>query len=199
MPPADAGPIDLSSWFASKTPPAPLELEIGSGKGTFLVQQATKMPHVNYIGIEYARPFWRYASDRCRRRRLQNVKIVRAEACWFVDHYVPDSCLSQVHVYFPDPWPKKRHRKRRLIEYGFLCLLHRKLKPEGLVRITTDHSEYFQSIVHAADRISHLFDPLPFLSTESAQHDELVGTNFERKYRCEGRPLHATILRGRAS
>lgn len=195
LPPWEEGPIDLKAWFGPGGAQLPLELEIGSGKGTFLVNQAAATPQVNYIGIEWARAFWRYAADRCRRHGLSNVRIVRAEAGCFVRNYVPDACLRQVHIYFPDPWPKKRHHKRRLIAQPFLRQLHRVLEPEGLVRIATDHDDYFQWITEHAAAVADLFDRLAFQSPESAGQGELVGTNFERKYRREGRPFHAMVLR----
>ena len=109
-----AGPIDLRAWFGPDLAAMarPLELEIGSGKGTFLVQQATLLPGVNFIGVEWAMQFWKFAADRCRRHELENVRLLRAEAGLFVRCYVPDQCFQQVHIYFPDPWPKTRHHKR---------------------------------------------------------------------------------------
>src|SRR5438552_13502119 len=104
-------PID---WFALFGNDHPVELEIGIGKGTFLLDQARARPEVNFIGIEWARWFWRYASDRIRRAGCTNARTVRAEAGFFLAEHVPDASLSVVHVYFPDPWPKKRHHKRRL-------------------------------------------------------------------------------------
>ncbi|MEX0775366.1 MAG: hypothetical protein WD042_06580 [Phycisphaeraceae bacterium] len=215
LPPWEQGPIDLHGWFAAPSAPLkrgspPLELEIGSGKGTFLVQQAALFPQVDFIGLEWARGFWRFAADRCRRRGLTNVRLVHIEAGLFVRNYVPDACLRQVHIYFPDPWPKKRHHKRRLVQAEFLRELWRVLEdrpvdpppgpPEegglsGCVRIATDHSDYYQWMLDHAAQVADLFEPLPFESPESAGEGEIVGTNFERKYRREGRPFHGMILR----
>jgi len=198
LPPFEGGAIDLRAWFGAPQSEAyqrPIELEIGSGKGTFLVQQATLTPHLNYIGIEWAKAFWRYGADRCRRHGLTNVKLLRAEASFFVRNYVPDSALRQVHVYFPDPWPKARHNKRRLIQAPFLRELYRVLEPQGMVRIATDHADYFAWIEEHAGQVTDLFERLAFESPDSAGEGELVGTNFERKYRREGRPFHGVILR----
>ena len=194
LPPFDQGPIDLAGWFAGAAD-CPLELEIGSGKGTFLVQQAGQTPQVNYIGLEYARSFWRHAADRCRRHGLENVRLVCIDAELFVRRYAPDGCFRQVHVYFPDPWPKKRHHKRRLIQEPFLRQVHRTLQSNGLVRLATDHQDYFQWMCQHADRVADLFERQPFESPRSADQGELAGTNFERKYRREGRPFFAMILR----
>jgi len=198
LPPFADGPIDLAAWFGalgSEAHARPLELEIGSGKGTFLVQQATLTPNINYIGIEWAKAFWRYGADRCRRHGLTNVKMLRAEASFFVRNFVRDSALRQMHIYFPDPWPKARHNKRRLIQGPFLRELHRVLVPHGMVRIATDHEDYFTWIGEHAAQVTDLFERLPFESPDSAGEGELVGTNFERKYRREGRPFHSVILR----
>lgn len=195
LPPWPDGPVDLKRWFGPACSDRPLELEIGSGKGTFLVQQAAQTPRVNYIGLEYARSYWKYAADRCRRRGLENVRLVRVEADFFVRNYVPDACLRQVHIYFPDPWPKKRHHKRRLIQAPFLRELHPRLEARGLVRIATDHDDYFRWMIEQAALVAGLFERLAFESPESAGEGELVGTNFERRYRREGRPFHGMVLR----
>ena len=195
LPPADSGVIDLRSWFPDRA--APLELEIGSGKGTFLANQAAATPGVNYIGIEYAGAFWRYAADRLRRAGLPNVKLLHYEAASFVRQFCGDGVFRQVHIYFPDPWPKKRHHKRRLVQGPFLAQLHRVLEPAGRVRLATDHAEYFAWMQEHVAGVADLFEVLPFDSPASAGEGELVGTNFERKYRREGRSFHAMVLRRR--
>ena len=195
LPPLDSGPLNLQTWFDPQRHGLPLEIEIGSGKGTFLVQQATQVPGVNFLGIEYAKSFWMYAADRCRRHNLVNVRVLHTEAGMFVRNYIPGGCARQVHIYFPDPWPKKRHHKRRLIQEPFLRELHRILEPQGLVRIATDHEDYFAWMREHIARVPELFAQLPFDRPPSAGAGELVGTNFERKYRREGRPFHALILK----
>lgn len=198
LPPYAEGAIDLRGWFGeagSEEYQRPMELEIGSGKGTFLVQQATLTPGINYIGIEWAKAFWKYAADRCRRHQLANVKLLRAEAGFFVRNYVPTGLLRQVHIYFPDPWPKARHNKRRLIQAPFLREVHRALEANGQIRIATDHSDYFAWMGEHAAQVPELFERIEFESPDSAGEGELVGTNFERKYRREGRPFHGMILR----
>ena len=194
LPPAPpSGGIDLRAWFGPELCSNPLELEIGSGKGTFLVTQAAQQKLVNYIGIEWSKPFWRFAADRCRRHGLENVRLVRAEAGAFVRQYVPDACLRQVHIYFPDPWPKTRHNKRRLIQAPFLRDLYRVLETKGSIRIVTDHADYFQWTLDHAAQVADLFATADL--DRSAGPGEIVGTNFERKYQREGRPFHAVILR----
>jgi tRNA (guanine-N7-)-methyltransferase len=177
-----ARPIVWRDMFGNDRP---VELEIGMGKGTFLTDQAQTRPETNFFGIEYARWFWRYASDRLRRNNCLNARTVRAEAGYFLREFVPEESLAAVHIYFPDPWPKKRHQKRRLIQPPFLTQISRVLKPGGGVRIVTDHEEYFQQITQVVKGSA-------LTETESAVGEgEIVGTNFERKYRREGRAFYA--------
>jgi tRNA (guanine-N7-)-methyltransferase len=199
LPPLGATPqasrLDPRLWFPVDRRGLPLELEIGSGKGTFLVQQAERLPEVNFLGVEYAKAFWRYAADRARRRALPNVRLLHADAAVFVAWHAPDAVFRQVHIYFPDPWPKKRHHKRRLIQDEFLRQLHRVLADGGMARLVTDHDGYFAWMADHAARAAGLFERLPFDRPVSAAEGEVVGTNFERKYRREGRPFNAMTLR----
>lgn len=215
LPALDHGPIDLRAFFGFQNgskdglpdaeggggetlrTPRPLELEIGSGKGTFLVQQARLQPGTDFLGIEYAGAFWRHAADRCRRHGLENVRLLHADATVFVRNYVADASLHRVHLYFPDPWPKKRHHKRRSFQEPFLRELHRVLEPGGELHVATDHTDYFAWMEEHAAKVEDLFARRPFVPPPSAGEGELVGTNFERKYRVEGRTFNAMVLAGR--
>ncbi len=179
-------PINWTELFGNSNP---VELEIGFGKGTFLVEQAKLRPEINFFGLEYARFYWRYASDRLRRNGCLNVRTVRAEAGYFLGEFVPDASLSVLHIYFPDPWPKKRHHKRRLIQEKFVPVIHRILAPAGRIQIVTDHAGYFEQI-EPVIRNSGL-KVVDYNRPGSAADGEYVGTNFERKYRHEGRPFYA--------
>ncbi len=168
----------------------PVELEIGSGKGTFLTEQAKARPEVNFFGIEWARWFWRYASDRLRRNNCTNARAVRAEASFFLTEFVPEGSLSVLHIYFPDPWPKARHHKRRLLQAKFMPLVEKVLMPGGRLQVVTDHQGYFEENIEPAVRGSKL-KVVDYNRPGSAADGEFVGTNFERKYRREGRPFYA--------
>jgi tRNA (guanine-N7-)-methyltransferase len=181
-----ARPLDFAALFGNDHP---VEMEIGMGKGTFITQQATLHPEINYFGIEYARWFWRYSSDRLRRNKCMNSRAVRAEAMYFVREFVPDASLSVLHIYHPDPWPKKRHHKRRLLQSPFLEQAQRILIPGGLLRIVTDHKEYFEQ-VDALIKASPL-QVVDYTPPAWAKEGELIGTNFERKYIQEGRERYA--------
>lgn len=169
----------------------PIELEIGMGKGTFLTEQARARPGVNFFGIEWARWFWRYASDRMRRHNCANARTVRAEASYFLHEFVPDGSLSVVHIYFPDPWPKARHHKRRLVQPMFVPVLRRALQVGGRVQIVTDHQGYWEENIERTIRAAEGFEVVDYKRPDSAGNGEFVGTNFERKYAREGRPFYA--------
>jgi tRNA (guanine-N7-)-methyltransferase len=179
-------PINWGEMFGNDHP---VELEIGIGKGTFITEQARARPEVNFFGIEWARWFWRYASDRLRRHGCANARTVRAEALYFLSEFVRDESLSVLHVYFPDPWPKKRHHKRRLIQEPFLRQAERVLAAGGRLQVVTDHKDYFEQIEQVV-RASKL-KVVDYNRPGSAGEGEFVGTNFERKYAREGRPFFA--------
>lgn len=192
LPPFESGRIDPRGWFLD--PARPFELEIGSGKGTFLLQESQARPAVNFLGIEWAGEFHRYAADRFRRRAVPNVRLLRADATEFIRFWVPDGIVSVIHLYFSDPWPKSRHHKRRVVQDHTLREFHRILVPRGELRIVTDHDELWAWCEEHVARHTDLFERIPFERPASADADEVVGTNFERKYRREGRPFHAMTL-----
>ena len=192
LPSHEDGPIDPRSWF--EDPSKPLEIEIGSGKGTYLLQEAQKRPDVNYLGFEWAGEFYRYAADRIRRNQLDNVKIMFGDATQFLKFWCKEGVSDVIHLYFSDPWPKKRHHKRRVIQDETLLSFHRVLTPNGEVRIVTDHDDLWQWCEDHFERNSSRFTRQTFGSVGSAEENELVGTNFERKYRKEDRPFYATTL-----
>jgi tRNA (guanine-N7-)-methyltransferase len=181
-----AKPIDWNVLFGNDHP---VEMEIGMGKGTFLTEQAKARPEINFFGIEWANWFWRYASDRLRRNECFNARTIRAEAGFFLREFVPAGSLSVIHIYFPDPWPKARHNKRRLIQPAFMPVVERALVAGGRLQIVTDHREYFEQIEPTV-KGSNL-EVIEYNRPGSAGDGEFVGTNFERKYRREGRPFYA--------
>jgi tRNA (guanine-N7-)-methyltransferase len=182
-------PIDWGQLFGNANP---IEIEIGMGKGTFITEQAKSRPDVNFFGIEWARWFWRYASDRLRRNGCTNARTVRAEASYFLQEFVPPHSVSVLHIYFPDPWPKARHNKRRLIQPKLMPLVERVLKPEiGRIQIVTDHKGYWEENIEPTIRAAEFLSIDDYARPGSAGAGEFVGTNFERKYAREGRPFYA--------
>lgn len=189
--------VDPRQWFADPT--RSLEIEIGSGKGTFLIQQARARTDVSFLGIEWAGEFMAYAADRIRRHGLSNVRMLHADATEFLHWRAADRCATVIHLYFSDPWPKKRHHKRRVVQDRFLADVARVLEPGGELRIVTDHDDYWSWMEEHFARWAPTdgagsFRRRPFVESGPTSPGELVGSNFERKYAREGRPFHAAIL-----
>ncbi|MBT3199039.1 MAG: tRNA (guanosine(46)-N7)-methyltransferase TrmB [Phycisphaerales bacterium] len=180
-------PIDLAKIFENDHP---LEIEIGVGKGTFLVNRAIARPEVNFLGIEYARAYAVHAADRCRRRGLSNTRMLHTDAGALFKNCIPDKSLWRVHIYFPDPWPKRRHNRRRLIQLPFAREVLRTLKPGGQFIVVTDHMDYFLQVRRVLNSLEGM---AAIAMPKMADRDgEIVGTNFERKYIAQGRPFYST-------
>ena len=180
--------------------PGPVHSEIGTCKGTFLLNQARAQPGNNFLGIEWARKYYRYAVDRIGRWGLTNVRIIRTDAAAFLADFIPDNSVDCFHIYFPDPWPKKRHHKRRFICPANLEHLVRCLKTGGQLKIATDHADYFEQIkqvltVGAGQCACPRLEQIDFLPTAGAETSEWVGTNFERKYLKDQRPIYTLAVR----
>lgn len=170
---------------------APLEIELGTGKARFLIEAARAKPAHDFLGVERALSYYRFSRDRVRRSGLSNTAIVRADARLFVSGCVAPASVSAFHVYFPDPWPKKRQRKRRLLDGVFLEMLASRLTPGGLLRIATDHPGYGEELRVLIQTVP-AFEALPWES-----YPEPPATHYEIKYRAEGRPIRRFLLRRR--
>lgn len=204
----EGGRVDPRRWFVN--PALPLEIEIGCGKGTFLVNQAPQARDVNYLGIEWAKEFYLYTADRLRRlagvEGLTNVRMLHADATEFLKWRCPSAIVRVIHLYFSDPWPKKKHHKNRVIQDSFLAEVARVLLPGGELRVVTDHDELWEWDKEHFARWSSAegektgdgarpFVMLPFTPPDWVEEGELVGTNYERKFRTDERPAHACTLR----
>jgi len=186
------GKIDFVRLFGRS---APIHIEIGTGRGTFILNQAKAHPLLNFLGIEWANKYYRYSVDRIGRWNLTNVRIIRTDAAAFVADFLPDDSVDCFHVYFPDPWPKKRHHKRRFFNNANTEHLLRCLKTAGRLRIATDHADYFEQIKNVIAAQADRVEKVDFLPTEGADAGEWVGTNFERKYLKENRPILCLAVR----
>lgn len=190
--PEQIGPqIDFAAVFGRV---APVELEIGCGKGAFLLRQARAHPERNYFGIEWASKFYRYAVDRMARWGLSNVRLLRADAKLFIMRQAPPGSLLALHVYHPDPWPKKRHHRRRLFSADFVDAAAAALQGGGRLAIQTDHAEYFGVIRELTSRHPAL-RPVDFVDLDFGAPGDRMDTNFEIKYRREGRAIHRLAFR----
>ena len=179
-----AGTLDFSEVFGRS---APLHIEIGSGKGTFLVNQASALPDINFLGIEWANKYYKYTVDRIGRRGMGNVRIIRTEAAVFLAEHIGDKTVDCFHIYFPDPWPKRSHHKRRFVCAENVSQMIRCLKKNGLINIATDHKDYYQWMQNIFEGFADKLKSVEFVKPAGAQDNELVGTNYERKYMKEKR------------
>lgn len=172
--------LDLHALFGNANP---VILEIGSGKGRFLLSTAMERPDVNLIGIEKSLHYHRVIRDRFLKRDLRNVRLINHDAFVVLQKMIPDASLAEVHVYFPDPWPRKRERKRRIIRPEVLAEFRRVLVAGGMGIYVTDHQEYFES---AAPLVESAFERTERRVPGS---DDPPRTNYEAKYREEGRGI----------
>jgi len=186
------GQIDFVRVFGR---PGPVHIEVGTGKATFLLNEAIAQPHINFIGIERANKYYRYAVDRIGRWGLTNVRIIRTDAAAFLADFIPDSSVDCFHIYFPDPWPKRRHHKRRFFCPANLEHLVGCLKTGGHLRIATDYLDYFEWIQSLIAAQSERLQEIEFLLPAGARSGELTGTNYERKYLKEQRPIYTIAVR----
>ena len=173
----------------------PVHIEIGTGKGAFVLNEGRSRPDVNFLGIEWARKYYRYAVDRIGRWGIENVRIIRTDAVSFLNEFIPDSSVDCFHIYFPDPWPKKRHHKRRFFCVANLKHILRALKTGGELKIATDHADYFEVIKRLVADENNSFEEIEFTRPAGADVGEWVGTNFERKYREKNIPIYTLAVR----
>ena len=133
-------PWDVAAIFGRT---APLEIEVGTGKGLFLRNAAHERPEIDFLGIEIVHKYARFAAAGLVKAQLANARVVSGDALRIFAELIPDSSLAGVHVYFPDPWWKKRHRKRRVMNETFVAHIERTLMPGGTLHFWTDVEEYF--------------------------------------------------------
>jgi tRNA (guanine-N7-)-methyltransferase len=185
-PPVEEVIVDPQAWFDS---PGAFELEIGCGKGGFLLARAKARPDIRMLGIEWANKFFKFAADRMARWGLTNVRVMRTDARVFVMRHLPPASVTILHLYHPDPWPKKRHHKRRLVQVDFADTVARVLVPGGRWLVQTDHADYFAHIRDVLDRHASFTEAAwDDAATETAP--DFAGTNFEIKYNKEGRAIY---------
>ncbi len=167
----------------------PVEIEVGFGKGLFLLTASQACPAVNFLGIEILRKYQLFVATRLAKRGLRNVRLAKADARLFLHDHVAAATVQAVHVYFPDPWWKKRHHKRRVFTAEFAGQCERILRPGGRLHVVTDVEEYYQLMVELLAPIPRL-EVLPPPDPRQPEHDLDYLTNFERKFRKEGRPIY---------
>lgn len=198
-------PVDLHAFFGlptvdadpqpqaqSQTRPQPLiEVEIGCGKGGFLVEYATLHPELPFLALENEPSIAYQAAGRIARRpHLPHARLVLGDAFYMLRDFLPPHCVRAFHMYFPDPWPKKRHHKFRLMKAPFLEIVRQAAAPQALFHWGTDHHGYHEEA-------SALFAETPWLEMLNADAPPTAGiqTNFEKKYRAQGKPIYRCVMR----
>ena len=179
-------PWDSAQLFAQC---APLEIELGSGKGLFLQNAAERRPQHNFLGVEVSRKYARFTAARLAKRNIKNAMVVHGEGLRLFHELVPDEALAAVHVYFPDPWWKKRHRRRRVLTEGFLSDVVRTLQEQGRFYFWTDVKEYFDTTLQLIAEKTPLVGPLE-VPERTSQHDLDYHTHFERRTRLNDEPVY---------
>jgi tRNA (guanine-N7-)-methyltransferase len=168
---------------------APLEVEVGSGKGLFLSAAATIQRDHDFLGIEIAAKYARYAAARLARRGFRNAAVIHGDAQRLFGELLPEESLAAVHVYFPDPWWKARHKKRRVMNEAFVRSVERLLAPGGTLHFWTDVEEYFATTLELLAATTHLAGPHA-VAEQPAEHDLDYRTHFERRMRLHGEQVY---------
>ncbi|WP_228771575.1 tRNA (guanosine(46)-N7)-methyltransferase TrmB [Actinokineospora iranica] len=175
------GPLDVDSWFGRS---APLLLEIGSGMGETTARLAEAAPEVNYLAVEVYQPGLAQLMLRAEALGLTNLRLLRGDAVVLLTEHIAPGSLSAVRIYFPDPWPKKKHHKRRLVQPEFIALVASRLAPGGTVHLATDWENY-------AEQMLDVLSGEPLLRNRHAdwapRPDWRPVTKFESRAREEGR------------
>jgi tRNA (guanine-N7-)-methyltransferase len=185
-----ARPIDWAELYGNANP---VEIEVGFGKGLFLVTSGEANPDRNYFGIEIVRKYQLYAASRIAGRKLSNVKTCCADAKIVLRRFVPPGSVAAIHVFFPDPWWKKRHKKRLLFTSEFAELVLGALVVGGRLHFVTDVADYFEWVMGTMAAVP-AFRRLPTPAENAPTHGMDYLTNFERKFRQEGRPIHRSLF-----
>lgn len=184
-------PLDWKQVFGNDNP---VEIEIGCGKGRFLRESAEQYPNINFVGIERAPKYVQRTKENLLKHDTTRALLVWSDASYFVNRYVARGSVKTYHVYFPDPWPKKRQHKRRIFNNEhFIKGLVRTLNPiEGCLQFATDFQECFAEICIKLNQFAALVS-VPFDSVK-ADH---IRTSFEKKYLAEGRKIYRAAYRMR--
>ncbi|MBN2490281.1 MAG: tRNA (guanosine(46)-N7)-methyltransferase TrmB [Planctomycetes bacterium] len=180
---AAAGRVDLARHVGRA---GPVELEIGCGKGEFLVAAAARWPGTLFVGVEIARKYFLKTAARIHRAGLENARVLWMDSALLLDRWIAPVSLRAVHVYFPDPWPKRRHHKRRVVSPRFAAAVARTLRPGGSLYLLTDDAPVFAAACEVLGQAGGLAP-----QTFDAGAPSRPRTGYEEKWRREGRTIFA--------
>jgi len=184
--------LDLATLFPGRET-EPLELDLGCGDGAFLVEMAKRFPERNFLGVERLLGRVRRTCKGLAREGAANARVIRLESHYLVRYLLPPGSVSVFHVMFPDPWPKRRHHVKRLIQTAFLDDIAVALAPGGELRLTTDDAPYFQ-------HMRKVFEAHPGFTQEPwTPGPDYPQTDFEAIFRCHALPIYRALLRKRAA
>jgi len=184
--PRDGSALDFPAAFGR---PAPLEVDLGCGDGTFLEQLAAQYPDRNFLGIEQMAGRVRSAGKKITRGNLTNMRILRSELAYAVQQLLPPASVSAFYLMFPDPWPKRRHHRKRIVTEPWLHSISRALIADGVFRIATDHEDYFASMRQIILRSTALE------LMAASPSESLPVTTFESRFLEQGVIIHRLSLR----
>ena len=169
--------LRLEELFPKKQP---IEVELGAGDGSFLVAYARAHPELNLIGVERLLGRLRKIGRKAHRAGVENIRALRLEAAYFVQYLLPAESVNGFHIYFPDPWPKRRHWKNRLLNESFTELLRTALVCEGVVHLRTDDEPYFTQMLDVFAKNPN------FTKVQTSVELLAIETDFERGFRLRG-------------
>jgi tRNA (guanine-N7-)-methyltransferase len=187
--PDPPAPLDIPSVFGNTHP---VEIEVGFGKGLFLLNTAAARPDINFLGVEIERKYQLFTANRLAKRRLFNARLACSDARLFLRDCLPADSVQAIHVYFPDPWWKQRHRKRRVWTPAFAAECARVLRLAGRLHVATDVEEY-SGVITALLAEQKSLHPLPPPTEKTPEHDLDFLTNFERKARKAGEVVYRVL------
>ncbi|WP_141717658.1 tRNA (guanosine(46)-N7)-methyltransferase TrmB [Nocardia altamirensis] len=170
-------PLDAAAWFGRE---APLVIEIGCGTGTATAAMAQAEPHLNLIGIEVYQPGLAQLVQRIEREQIDNIRLLRGDAVDVLENMIAEESLTGVRVFFPDPWPKARHHKRRLLQPTTFALIANRLRPGGVLHVATDHADYAEHIAAVGAEEPLLKGMNEGTGGVSAEHRDTAPIGFER-------------------
>ncbi|MFC1467962.1 tRNA (guanosine(46)-N7)-methyltransferase TrmB [Verrucomicrobiota bacterium] len=181
-------PVDFTSYFDD--PSKPLEVDLGCGKGKFLLQRSSTNPDVNFLAIDRMLVRIRKIDKKLKRRGIENVRVFRFEGDYTLNYLIPEQSVNTYYYFFPDPWPKKRHHENRMFKMRTVDAIHKTLKPGGILHIATDHMEYFEEM-HALMAADERFESAPvfFPSEEERTDFELMFRDTRPTCRCSFRKI----------